>query len=129
MVKLLLLLQVKNIILSLSKSQRRNKIKLSIRKKINGSDVRPRVSLYKSNKSIYSQIIDDIKGNTLVSCSSNEIKKKGINIPVSKEVGLALAKKALSAGIKNVVFDRSGYKYHGKVKSFAEGAREGGLNF
>ena len=55
--------------------------------------------------------------------------KKGINIPVSKEVGLALAKKALSAGIKNVVFDRSGYKYHGKVKSFAEGAREGGLNF
>ena len=111
--------------MSLSKSQRRNKIKLSIRKKINGSDVRPRVSLYKSNKSIYSQIIDDIKGNTLVSCSSNEIKKKGINIPVSKEVGLALAKKALSAGIKNVVFDRSGYKYHGKVKSFAEGAREG----
>lgn len=115
--------------MSLSKSQRRNKIKLSIRKKINGSDVRPRVSLYKSNKSIYSQIIDDIKGNTLVSCSSNEIKKKGTNIPVSKEVGLALAKKALSAGIKNVVFDRSGYKYHGKVKSFAEGAREGGLNF
>ena len=115
--------------MSLSKSQRRNKIKLSIRKKINGSDVRPRVSLYKSNKSIYSQIIDDIKGNTLVSCSSNEIKKKGINIPVSNEVWLALAKKALSAGIKNVVFDRSGYKYHGKVKSFAEGAREGGLNF
>ena len=60
--------------MSLSKSQRRNKIKLSIRKKINGSDVRPRVSLYKSNKSIYSQIIDDIKGNTLVSCSSKEIK-------------------------------------------------------
>ena len=115
--------------MSLSISLRRNKIKLSISKKINGSDVRPRVSLYKSNKSIYSQIIDDIKGNTLVSCSSNEIKKKGINIPVSKEVGLALAKKALSAGIKNVVFDRSGYKYHGKVKSFAEGAREGGLNF
>ena len=115
--------------MSLSKSQRRNKIKLSIRKKINGSDVRPRVSLYKSNKSIYSQIIDDVKGNTLVSCSSNEIKKKGINISISKEVGLVLAKKAISVGIKNVVFDRSGYKYHGKVKSFAEGAREGGLKF
>ena len=79
--------------MSLSKSQRRNKIKLGIRKKINGSDVRPRVSLYKSNKSIYSQIIDDIKGNTLVSCSSNEIKKKGINIPVSKEVGLLWLKR------------------------------------
>jgi len=112
-----------------NKNQRRNKIKYCIRKKINGSDNRPRVSLYKSNKSIYSQIIDDIKGNTIVSCSSNEIKKKGVNIPISKEVGLALAKKALSAGIKNVVFDRSGYKYHGKIKSFAEGAREGGLNF
>ena len=115
--------------MGVNKNQRRNKIKFSIRKKINGSDVRPRVSLYKSNKSIYSQIIDDIKGNTLISCSSNEIKKKGINISISKEVGLALAKKAISAGIENVVFDRSGYKYHGKVKSFAEGAREGGLKF
>ena len=115
--------------MGVNKNQRRNKIKFSIRKKINGSDVRPRVSLYKSNKSIYSQIIDDIKGNTLISCSSNEIKKKGINISISKEVGLVLAKKAISAGIKNVVFDRSGYKYHGKVKSFAEGAREGGLKF
>ena len=76
-----------------------------------------------------SSVIDDIKGNTLISCSSNEIKKKGINISISKEVGLTLAKKAMSAGIKNVVFDRSGYKYHGKVKSFAEGAREGGLKF
>ena len=86
--------------------------------------------VYKINKKETKyQIIDDTKGNTIISCSSNEIKKKGINIPVSKEVGLALAKKALSAGIKNVVFDRSGYKYHGKVKSFAEGAREGGLNF
>jgi len=115
--------------MGLNKNQRRNKIKFSIRKKISGSDIRPRVSLYKSNKSIYSQIIDDKKGNTLISCSSNEIKKKGINISISKEVGLALAKKAISAGIKNVVFDRSGYKYHGKVKSFAEGAREGGLKF
>ena len=115
--------------MGLNKNQRRNKIKFSIRKKINGSDIRPRVSLYKSNKSIYSQIIDDKKGNTLISCSSNEIKKKGINISISKEVGLALAKKAISVGIKNVIFDRSGYKYHGKVKSFAEGAREGGLKF
>ena len=115
--------------MSMKKQQRRKKIKMSIRNKIIGSDVKPRVSIYKSNSSIYSQIINDDLGKTLVSCSSLEIDKKGNNIIASKEVGLSLAKKALAIGIKNVIFDRSGYKYHGKIKSFAEGAREGGLNF
>ncbi len=115
--------------MSMKKQQRRKKIKMSIRNKIIGSDVKPRVSIYKSNSSIYSQIINDDLGKTLVSCSSSEIDKKGNNIIASKAVGLSLAKKALAIGIKNVIFDRSGYKYHGKIKSFAEGAREGGLNF
>jgi len=115
--------------MNLKKNKRRDKIKMSIRNKINGSEARPRISIYKSNKSIYSQIINDDLGKTLVSCSSSEIKKKGKNIFSSKEVGLSLAKKALSLGIKDVLFDRSGYKYHGKIKSFAEGAREGGLKF
>ncbi len=115
--------------MSLKKQHRRKKIKMSIRKKIIGSDAKPRVSIYKSNSSIYSQIINDDLGKTLVSCSSSEVDKKGKNIIASKEVGLSLAKKALAVGIKSVIFDRSGYKYHGKIKSFAEGAREGGLNF
>lgn len=124
-------LQLLNLLLymSLKKQHRRKKIKMSIRKKIIGSDAKPRVSIYKSNSSIYSQIINDDLGKTLVSCSSSEVEKKGKNIIASKEVGLSLAKKALAVGIKNVIFDRSGYKYHGKIKSFAEGAREGGLNF
>tara|TARA_B100001245_G_C22472424_1_gene241461 strand:- start:63 stop:413 length:351 start_codon:yes stop_codon:yes gene_type:complete len=116
--------------MNFNKQLRRKRIKQGIRTKINGTKIRPRISIYKSNKAIYSQIINDELGNTLVSCSSIEIEKKGKkNMIISKEVGVKLAKKAVSAGIKNVLFDRSGYKYHGKIKSFAEGAREGGLNF
>ena len=116
--------------MSINKEKRRLKIRKNIRSKISGTDDRPRVSIFKSNKAIYSQIIDDTSGTTLVSCSSTEIKKFGKNnVESSKEVGLKLAEKAKKKGIKDVLFDRGGYLYHGKIKSFAEGAREGGLIF
>tara|TARA_Y100001936_G_C15820226_1_gene531283 strand:- start:279 stop:629 length:351 start_codon:yes stop_codon:yes gene_type:complete len=116
--------------MSINKEKRRLKIRKNIRSKISGTGERPRVSIFKSNKAIYSQIIDDTSGSTLVSCSSAEIKKFGKNnIESSKEVGLKLAEKAKKKGIKDVLFDRGGYLYHGKIKSFAEGAREGGLIF
>lgn len=112
------------------KAKRRNKIKRGIRKKLNGRAEKPRISVYKSNKSIYVQVIDDLNGHTLVSCSSNEFAKgKNANVDVSKEVGKKLAEKAIANGIADVVFDRSGYLYHGKIKALAEGAREGGLKF
>ena len=112
------------------KEKRRLKIRKSIRAKISGTKERPRVSVFKSNKAVYAQIIDDMSGNTMVSCSSVEIKKFGKNnVESSKEVGLKLAEKAKKKGIKEVLFDRGGYLYHGKIKSFAEGAREGGLIF
>ncbi|MFL2995894.1 MAG: 50S ribosomal protein L18 [Cytophagales bacterium] len=116
--------------MSINKEKRRLKIRKSIRSKISGTKERPRVSVFKSNKAIYSQIIDDMSGNTLVSCSSVDIKKFGKNnIESSKEVGIKLAEKAKKKGIKKVLFDRGGYVYHGKIKSFADGAREGGLIF
>ena len=116
--------------MSINKQKRRLKIRKSIRSKISGTKERPRVSVFKSNKAIYSQIIDDMSGNTLVSCSSVDIKKFGKNnIESSKEVGIKLAEKAKKKGIKKVLFDRGGYVYHGKIKSFADGAREGGLIF
>ena len=116
--------------MSINKQKRRLKIRKSIRSKISGTKERPRVSVFKSNKAIYSQIIDDMSGNTLVSCSSVDIKKFGKNnIESSKEVGIKLAEKAKKKGIKMVLFDRGGYVYHGKIKSFADGAREGGLIF
>ena len=116
--------------MSINKEKRRLKIRKSIRSKISGTKERPRVSVFKSNKAIYSQIIDDLSGSTLVSCSSVDIKKFGKNnIESSKEVGVKLAEKAKKKGIKKVLFDRGGYVYHGKIKSFADGAREGGLIF
>ena len=116
--------------MSVNKEKRRLKIRKSIRSKISGTKERPRVSVFKSNKAIYSQIIDDMSGNTLVSCSSVDIKKLGKNnVESSKEVGMKLAEKAKKKGIKKVLFDRGGYVYHGKIKSFADGAREGGLIF
>mgnify|MGYP000412764529 CR=1 FL=1 len=115
--------------MAVSKLQRRKRIKLGIRRKISGTTTRPRVSVFRSNKAIYGQLIDDINGTTLVSASSKELGKANNNIEVSKEVGKKLAEKASAAGINSVVFDRNGYPYHGKVKAFAEGAREGGLKF
>lgn len=109
---------------------RRQKIKLSIRKKMEGTPARPRLSVFRSNKVIYAQLIDDSKGHTLASASSVELDKKGgVNIAISKNVGKKVAEKALATGIQEVVFDRNGYLYHGNIKALAEGAREGGLKF
>ncbi len=113
-----------------NKTLRRNKIKKGIRRKISGTAEKPRVAIYKSNKAIYAQIINDELGQTLVSASSAEIdKSKNVTISVSKEVGKSLAEKAVANGLKDVIFDRSGYIYHGNIKALAEGAREGGLKF
>lgn len=114
-----------------NKLSRRERIKRGIRKRLSGSTERPRLSVYRSNKGIYAQIIDDITGNTLVSASSlsKEFSASGTKIEQSKVVGKLVAEKAVAAGINQVVFDRNGYLYHGRIKSLAEGAREGGLTF
>ncbi len=112
------------------KIKRRLRIKQSIRRKISGTSERPRLSVYKSNKGIYAQLIDDVKGHTLAHASSFEIgTSNNANLEVSKNVGKKLAEKASTNGITTVVFDRNGYLFHGKVKALAEGAREGGLQF
>lgn len=115
--------------MAVSKLRRRARIKKGIRRKISGTSEIPRVSVFRSNKAIYGQIIDDLKGITLAAASSVELKQKSITVESSKEVGKKLAEKAKAAGIDSVVFDRNGYPYHGRVKAFAEGAREGGLKF
>lgn len=108
---------------------RRIRRKRKVRGMVSGTSSRPRLSVFRSNVSIYAQIIDDGKATTLVSASSKEIKEKGLKVDVSKLVGTLLAEKAKEKKIKNVVFDRNGYRYHGRVKALAEGAREGGLVF
>lgn len=115
--------------MSITKVQRRKRIRNGIRRKISGTQEIPRISVFRSNKAIYAQIIDDIEGKTLASVSSQSLGKQGVNIEISKEVGKTLAEKAKETGIEKVVFDRSGYPYHGNVKAMAEGAREGGLKF
>jgi len=115
-----------------AKLSRRDRIKMGIRKRLSGSSIRPRLSVYRSNKGIYAQIIDDVTGKTLVSASSlskDFTAAEGTKIDQSVAVGKLVASKAIAAGIKDVVFDRNGYLYHGRVKSLADGAREGGLNF
>jgi len=109
--------------------ERRERIKMGVRKKISGTNDRPRLSVFRSNTGIYAQIIDDIKGVTLASASSIELGKKTVNRENSKSVGKKLAEKAVASGIQAIVFDRNGYLYHGNIKAFAEGAREGGLKF
>lgn len=112
------------------KIARRNRIKKSIRRKIKGTSERPRLSVYKSNTGIYAQLIDDDHGTTLAQASSRELGDyNNPNIEVSGNVGKKLAEKATSNGVSQVIFDRNGYIYHGKIKALAEGAREGGLKF
>jgi large subunit ribosomal protein L18 len=111
---------------------RRQKLRYRIRKNVVGTAARPRLSVFRSNKDIYAQVIDDASGTTLASASSRSkdlANAKGAKIEISKMVGEAIAKALLAKGIDNVVFDRSGYLYHGRVKSLADGAREGGLKF
>jgi len=113
------------------KLSRRQKIKFSIRKKLSGTAERPRLSVFRSNRAIYAQIIDDNQATTLVSASTLDIDNnlKSTNLEIATQVGKKLAQKAAEKGIQTVVFDRNGYLYHGKVKALAEGAREGGLKF
>lgn len=115
--------------MALSKLEKRNRIKRRVRGKISGSAELPRLSVYKSNKEIYAQLIDDLSGKTLASISSRALSAKGNKTEVSSEVGKAIAEKAKAAGIETVVFDRNGFVYHGRVKALADGAREGGLKF
>ena len=111
-----------------SKIARRNKIKTRIRGKISGTAERPRMSVYRSNKAIYVQVIDDLAGATLVSASSKGLEE-GTKVEIAAKVGEEIAKKAVEKGITEVVFDRNGYLYHGRVKSLADAARKGGLKF
>ncbi len=113
-----------------NKISRRLKIRRGIRKKIQGTQEKPRLSVFKSTKGIYAQLIDDTKGHTLAHSSSFELgSTNNATVAVSKEVGKKIAEKAMESGVSTIVFDRSGYLYHGKVKALAEGAREGGLKF
>ena len=112
----------------ISKIQRRNKIKTRIRGKVSGTAARPRMTVFRSNKQIYVQLVDDQEGKTLVSASSKGIDE-GTKTEIAAKVGKAAAEKALAAGITEVVFDRNGYLFHGRVKSLADAAREGGLKF
>jgi large subunit ribosomal protein L18 len=119
--------------MALTKLERRTRIKMRIRKKISGTIEIPRLAVYRSNKQIYVQVVDDLNKVTLLSASSKEkdvAEKTGIKkTEQAKLVGKLLASKCKEKGIEKVVFDRSGYKYHGRVKSLADAAREGGLKF
>lgn len=112
-----------------SRNQRRLHRKRRTTIKNIGTAKRPRASVFRSNKAISAQLIDDEKGLTLVAVNSNEIKGKDFNVETAKETGKLLAKKASKIKIDEVVFDRSGYRYHGKVRALAEGMREGKLKF
>jgi len=116
--------------MALSKAERRQRIKYRIRKRLSGSGERPRMTVYRSNKQIYVQLVDDVSGQTLVSASSKEkeIASQKVNkIEQAKLVGKRIAEKAKEKGIESVVFDRNGYLYHGRVKNLADAARESGL--
>ena len=117
--------------MALSKIERRQRIKFRIKKIVSGTAQKPRLVVFRSNSEIYAQVIDDTKGVTLVAASSRDkdLKATGTKTEKAKQVGQAIAKKALAAGIEFISFDRGGYLYHGRVKSLAEGAREGGLKF
>jgi large subunit ribosomal protein L18 len=113
-----------------SKLQNRRRIHLRIRKKVNGTPQRPRLSVYRSNKAIYCQLIDDLSGHTLAAASSMEkgVATQGTKTEQATEVGKLIATRAKSIGIERAVFDRGGYLYHGRVKALADGARENGLH-
>ena len=117
--------------MALSKEARRLRIKRRIRKIVVGTAEQPRLAVFRSNKEIYAQIINDATGTTLVAASSKQkdIKAKGTKTEIAAIVGKAIAEKAIKAGIGQIAFDRGGYLYHGRVKALAEAAREGGLKF
>lgn len=110
---------------------RRKRIQLRIRKKIRGTAERPRLNVFRSNRYIYAQVIDDIQGHTLAAADSREatISNEGNKVDQAREVGKLLAERAKEANVETVLFDRGGYLYHGRVKALADGAREGGMKF
>ena len=124
-------LQAKIEAMALSKEYRRKRIKMRVRKNIDGTATTPRLSVFRSNKSIYAQLIDDLAGTTLLSSASTDksVKAKGTKTEQANVVGKSLAEKAVAAGITQCVFDRNGYPFHGRVKAFADAAREAGLEF
>jgi large subunit ribosomal protein L18 len=117
--------------MSLTKSERRQRIKYRIRKVVSGTSQKPRLSVFRSNKEIYAQIIDDVNRVTLLAVSSRDkgVDAKGTNVEVASIVGKLIGEKAVKSGIETVSFDRGGYLYHGRVKSLADGARSAGLKF
>ena len=118
--------------MALTKNERRIRIKNRIRKVVSGTEARPRLAVYRSNKEIYAQLVDDVTGNTIVSASSRDKDidtAKATKIEAAALVGKVIAEKALKAGVETISFDRGGYLYHGRVKSLADGAREAGLKF
>jgi len=119
--------------MALTKTEKREKIKMRIRRNIKGTPAKPRITVYRSNKQIYIQAVDDVNGVTLASACSREKEIASVTgkkkIEVAVLVGKHFAEVCKAKGIENVVFDRNGYQYHGRVKSLADGAREGGLKF
>ena len=115
--------------MSLTKPERRQRIRFRIRKTISGTATNPRLSVFRSNKEIYAQLIDDVNGVTLAAASSLGLKEKATKTEQAAKVGALVAKVAKEAGITEVVFDRNGYLYHGRVKQLADAAREAGLKF
>jgi len=118
--------------MALSKTDRRDRIRFRIRKTVSGTTQRPRLAVFRSNKEIYAQLIDDLSGKTITAASSRDkdIDTAKVNkVEAAKLVGKAIAEKASKAGVDTITFDRGGYLYHGRVKSLAEGVREGGLKF
>ena len=118
--------------MALTKNERRIRIKSRIRKVVSGTKTRPRLAVFRSNKEIYAQVVDDVTGNTLAAASSRDkeiVKSKGNKTELAALVGKSVAEKAIKAGVETISFDRGGYLYHGRVKSLAEGAREAGLKF
>jgi large subunit ribosomal protein L18 len=113
----------------LTKTDKRNKIKLRVRGKISGTAERPRLTVFRSNKQIYAQVIDDLTGKTLAAASSLKITDKAPKKEIAAKVGELIAKNAQEAGVTTVVFDRNGYLYHGRIKELADAARNGGLKF
>lgn len=112
-----------------TKEERRLKIKRSVRSKITGTPERPRLTVFRSNKQIYAQVIDDTTGKTLAAASSLRLDEKAPKKEIAAKVGELIAKNAQEAGIQAVVFDRNGYLYHGRIKELADAARNGGLKF
>jgi large subunit ribosomal protein L18 len=111
-------------------NERRERIKLGVRNKISGTKDRPRLSVFRSNKGLFVQVINDENGTTIASASTIELGEKAkLNQENSKNVGKKIAEKALASGVQSIVFDRNGYLYHGNIKALADGAREGGLKF